>query len=279
MRYSDTRVALRLSFLVFCIAAFGLAPAGTVSLSWNPAVNADGYRVYYGTAPGQYAFSRDIGNNTSAAINGLQDCTEWFFAVKAYNLTGESVGFSGELSGWPRPTIDVPIVRRQGEQFTMTIRGSNFQPGLSVTTNNSNVTLGAPSVTACDTVELVATIEPTIPGVRPAEIGTWALEVVNPSTVFGSRSDGLQVLIEPLRFDVYNGAGPSQGRLDARDAITLSRPFGSREGDVLYNPDTDFNGDGWIDGQDLAYLASNLGGCWSSQLADWDVNSCPEGLR
>ena len=279
MRNSRSRVLKTLMFFVLCSVFAATSWAGTVNLSWNTAANADGYRVYYGTAPGQYAFTRDIGNQTTTAIDGLQDCTEWYFAIKAYNLTGESDAFSGELSGWPRPTIDVPIVRKQGEQFTMTIRGTNFQPGIGVTTNNPNVILGVPSVTACDTVELVATVEPTVPGVRAAEIGNWALEVVNPSSVFGLRSNGLQVLIEPSRFDIYNVSGPSANRLDARDAVTLSRPFGSREGDALFDPNSDFNGDGWVDGQDLAYLASDLGGCWSPAIADWDVSSCSEGLR
>jgi len=279
MRNSHSGVVKTLTFFVLCSVFAAPVWAGTVNLSWNSAANADGYRVFYGTAPGQYAFNRDIGNRTSAAIDGLQDCTQWYFAVKAYNLTGESDQFSGELSGWPRPTIDLPIIRKQGEQFTMTIQGSNFQSGLNVTTNNPNVLLGAPSVTACDTVELIATIEPTVPGVRPAEIGAWALEVINPSAVFGLRPDGIQVLIEPSRFDLYSTDGPSRNRLDARDVVTLSRPFGSREGDPLYEPNSDFNGDGWVDGQDLAYLASDLGGCWSPTLADWNINSCPEGLR
>lgn len=276
MRKLTNRVLWALPIL--CLAAL-TASAGTVSLSWNSASNADGYRVYYGTAPGNYAFAYDAGSRTQATIGGLQDCREWYFAVKAYNNSGESQAFSGEVSGWPRPTISQPVVRRQGDQFTMTIRGSNFQSGASVSTDNPRVLLGAPVVTGCDTIELVATIEPTAPGVRAAEVGSWLLEIVNPDSVFGDLSNGIQVLINPARFDLYSEQGPSQGRVDARDTIALSRPFGARDGESLYDPDADLNGDGWIDGQDLAFLATNLGSCWSSSAADWSLAACPESLR
>ena len=170
MRKLTTRVVMTLALILF-LSHLPVVFAGSVSLSWNAAENADGYRVYYGTASGNYTFMEEVGNRTDATISGLQDCTEWFFAVKAFNLSGESESFSGEISGWPRPTISAPVVSQQGDQFTMTIRGTNFQSGATVTTNNPRVLLGAPSVTACDTIELVATVEPTASGIRAAEVG------------------------------------------------------------------------------------------------------------
>ena len=56
------------------------------------------------------------------------------------------------------------------------------------------------------------------------------------------------------------------------DTVWLSRLFGNDETDPLWDPDFDFDGDGWIDGSDLAYLASNLGKCWSG--TGWTAQAC-----
>src|SRR5215470_4257913 len=80
--------------------------AGTVSIAWDPVTDADlaGYRVYYGTSPGNYTQSVDVGNITSTTISGLTDCTNYYFGVKAYDTAAnESATFSNEISGWPRP--------------------------------------------------------------------------------------------------------------------------------------------------------------------------------
>jgi hypothetical protein len=56
--------------------------------------------------------------------------------------------------------------------------------------------------------------------------------------------------------------------------------------DVLHVPvgakddaDDDFDGDGWVDGDDLAYIASNLGRCWSASAKNWSLSACPTGLQ
>ena len=69
----------------------------------------------------------------------------------------------------------------------------------------------------------------------------------------------------------------TRNRLDGKDTVWMARAFGVQEGDALYQPDFDLDGDGWVDGEDLAYLASNLGGCWNG--TDWSVAACPTELR
>ena len=89
-------------------AAVPNALAGAIHLRWAPVADADlaGYRVYWGTSSGSYSGSRDVGNVTSAAIDGLGDCTVWYLAVKAYDAAGNlSASYSNEISGWPRPAL------------------------------------------------------------------------------------------------------------------------------------------------------------------------------
>jgi hypothetical protein len=64
----------------------------SVTLAWDANTDTDvaGYRVHYGTAPGNYAYILDVGNNTSAVLPNLYDGTTYFFVVTAYNSTLES---------------------------------------------------------------------------------------------------------------------------------------------------------------------------------------------
>jgi len=258
------------------VLAAALLPvhAGAVHLRWDAVPQATGYRVYYGTQSRQYTASVNAGNTTSTVVNGLADCQTWYLAVKAYNAAGESPSFSNEILGWPRPEVasSSPSSGIQGGQLTLNVAGANFQPGASIEVDNPDVFLASPVVT-CNQIRVAATVEPTARGVRPAEVGRFKVTVVNPDDVFGERSNGFEVTLDPARFDLDQRQGPSRGRLDGRDTIWLSRLFGSREGDNTYHPDSDFNGDGWVDGQDLAYVASNLGRCWSGTA--WSSAACP----
>jgi hypothetical protein len=249
--------------------------AGTISLGWDAVQGATGYRIYYGTSSAQYPSNLNVGNVTEATVTGLTDCTSWFLAVKAYNSFGESPDFSGEISGWPRPVLNTasPPAALQGAQFTLDVRGTNFRAGSTVEIDNPYVFLGPPAVPSCSQIQVAATIEPTARGARPAEIGQYSLSVVHPDDVFGTRVGLFEVQINPERFDVYRDPGPSEGRIDARDIHRLSRLFGSREGDPTYDRDADLDGDGWLDGNDLAHLASNLGRCWNGTT--WIAAACP----
>jgi subtilisin len=73
--------------------------AGDVILSWeaNTESDVDGYNVYYGTASGSYGTPIDVGNQTTYTVTGLGPGT-YYFAVTAYNTSGNESGFSSEVS-------------------------------------------------------------------------------------------------------------------------------------------------------------------------------------
>lgn len=264
------------------LAAVAPLWAGTINLEWDPVADAAGYRVYFGTSSGLYTQNVSVVGSTRAAISGLADCTTWYLAVKAYNTAGESPAYSNEVIGWPRPEIAAvtPNARMQGEQFTVEVTGANFQAGATLDIDNANVFLDSTSVIDCGRVEALATIEPTATGVRPAEVGTFDVAVVNPDDVFGERNGAFEVLINPARFDVFLQPGPSEGRLDGRDWVALNRTIPSQEGvDPTYDPDLDLDGDGWVDGNELAYLRGSgvFGMCWSGTA--WTIAACPAGQQ
>src|SRR5712691_4478797 len=88
------------------------ARAGTATLNWNaPTTNADGtpltdlagYKVYYGSVSVAYTQVMDVGLTSSPSapsdvINNLADGNTYYFAVTAYNGSGNESGYSGEVS-------------------------------------------------------------------------------------------------------------------------------------------------------------------------------------
>jgi hypothetical protein len=250
--------------------------AGTISLAWDSVPNASGYRVYFSTTSGNYsdAQSIDVGNVLTTTVSGLTDCTTWYLAVKAYNGAGSSPDYSNEVSGYPRPrlTSTAPLTAKQGDQLTIDITGSNFQSGVSVEIDNPHVLIQSAHAISCTHLQFLATIDPTAAGARPAAIGDFTMTVVNPDDVFGSLTNGFQILVDPARFDINRSDSVTDGRIDGKDTVWISRIFGGQEGGPLYDPDSDFNGDGWVDGDDLSYLAGNLGSCWTGSA--WSVGAC-----
>ncbi len=73
---------------------------GSVMVSWDPNSESDlsGYKVYYGTASRNYGQVVDVGNVTSRRIGGLQPGVRYFFAVTAYDFSGNESDFSEEVN-------------------------------------------------------------------------------------------------------------------------------------------------------------------------------------
>src|SRR5215831_9638973 len=161
------------------------AQAGTVSLAWDPVSDTDvaGYRVYYGTSPGTYTQSVDVGNVTQTTINSMTDCTMYYFGVKAYDTAGnESTSYSNEVSGWPRPVVTTssPSAAEQGRSLAVTITGSNFQSGATVAFSNTGVTVTSVTVNACGQLTANVTVG------NSAAPGASSVDVTNPDGVYNT---------------------------------------------------------------------------------------------
>jgi hypothetical protein len=81
-------------------------------LSWDaPATNSNGtqltdlagYNVYYGTASGNYSQSIDAGNTTTYTVANLAGGLTYYFAVTAYDNSGNESEFSNEVSNTTQP--------------------------------------------------------------------------------------------------------------------------------------------------------------------------------
>lgn len=74
--------------------------AGSVTASWKANSEPDiaGYKLFIGKVSGVYSDSIDVGNTTAIEVNDLDDRSKYFFAVTAYDSTGNESSFSNEVS-------------------------------------------------------------------------------------------------------------------------------------------------------------------------------------
>lgn len=76
--------------------------SNSAALAWDSvtASNISGYRIYYGTAPGTYLQSFglgiSVGNTTSYTLLGLSSGTRYYFAVTAFDTSGNESVYSNE---------------------------------------------------------------------------------------------------------------------------------------------------------------------------------------
>lgn len=97
--------------------------AGEVILAWDPpATNTDGssltdlggYRVHYGTSSGVYDYVQDVGYVLTWEVTNLTEGRVFYFAVTAYDISGNESTFSNEVSkaihALPPGNIDTSVL-------------------------------------------------------------------------------------------------------------------------------------------------------------------------
>jgi hypothetical protein len=118
-----------------------------ITLAWDPntEVNLKGYKVYYGSASGNYSFIVDAGNRTSLTISGLEAGKTYYFAATAYGPAGEESGMSDELRyDTPRPDSHfLSPTKASGDTASYTINASAGPNGSISSSGNIAVSRGS----------------------------------------------------------------------------------------------------------------------------------------
>ena len=111
-----TRLATSCAALAAILIAptIALAQVKPIKLAWNPSVGAAGYIIDYGTTPGNYTGSFDVGNVTTASFQPPALNQSYYFAVKAYNAAGQSQR-SAPVGAWAGIISRTPSVLRGGD--------------------------------------------------------------------------------------------------------------------------------------------------------------------
>lgn len=89
--------------IVFVFAYAIAALSADVQVSWQANAEPDiaGYRIYAGTAPGVYGTPVDVGNATVYLLHLSPAIGQaFFFAVTAYDTSGNESAKSGEVSAF-----------------------------------------------------------------------------------------------------------------------------------------------------------------------------------
>ncbi|OFZ21144.1 MAG: hypothetical protein A2X94_05305 [Bdellovibrionales bacterium GWB1_55_8] len=80
---------------------------GTATIEWSaPTLNDDesaltdltGYKIHYGTSPGGYSASLDVGNVNRYTIANLEPGITYYFTVSAINSTNDESPVSNEVN-------------------------------------------------------------------------------------------------------------------------------------------------------------------------------------
>ena len=109
LTYLHKSKILYIGFLFFLIYFFSTSVsfAANVTFSWTPPItNSDGtpltdlagYKVYSGLSSRNYTQNTDVGNVTSYTATNLSGGTTYYFAVTAYDTSGNQSSFSNELT-------------------------------------------------------------------------------------------------------------------------------------------------------------------------------------
>jgi len=128
------RILLAVLALLCCVPSFSQPspePTLDVTLSWTaptqntaggPLTDLVGYRIYYGTSPGQYDNVVSIMDSgaTQYIVTGaqLEESTTYYFVATAVNAAGLESAYSNEASA---TTPDIPDIPDNPSDLSVTI--------------------------------------------------------------------------------------------------------------------------------------------------------------
>ena len=104
-----------LAFLLSsCLLETTSLASSSVILTWdaNPEPDVEGYKIYMGTASGNYSQTNNVGNVVVATLSGLTTGTTYYFVATAYNTSGLESDYSNEISFTPTSsaTNNPPVI-------------------------------------------------------------------------------------------------------------------------------------------------------------------------
>ncbi len=202
------------------LALTGSAFAGQLNLAWDGVSAAAGYRVYYGAASSAYTASQDVGNKTSAAVSGLTEGKEYFFAVQAYAGTATS-GYSNEVSAVvpTTTTATAPVASFTASSLNVTTNQSVTLVDTSTggTVASRSWSLGAGASVTAPTALAAATVVTSYTSTGPK---TVTLNVTGANGVKSSASKTINVTATAAPPVASFSATPTSGTAPLKVAFT-----------------------------------------------------------
>ncbi len=101
MKFRSVRSLLAITAITLFPARPLFSTSATLGWQPNPEQDLAGYRLFYGTTSGDYAAAVDAGNVIEHTVTGLEIGTRYYFALKAYDTSGNMSDYSEEISYTP----------------------------------------------------------------------------------------------------------------------------------------------------------------------------------
>lgn len=197
--------------------------AGTITLAWDPVTSPElaGYRIYTGTASGNYSQTVDAPPvATVQSIGGLNDCTTYFLAMKSLAADGsESVNFSQEVSGFTRPSLSLvlPGLVTPGSTVAVILDGVSFQDGATLSFSTPGISASELNVQSCSRATATITVAPG------ALLGPVDISIVNPGNVPGTLNAAMTITTDAG--PVVASVQPADGAVDILPATSVTATF------------------------------------------------------
>lgn len=113
-----------ISILMHLIATYSL----TVAWDQSSSPEVSGYRIYWGTASGNYTNSAAVGNVLTASINGLNFQRTYFLSATAIGPGGVESAFSNEIT-YTKPCV-LKLTRSQNGPSTVMTLSTEIYTGM-----------------------------------------------------------------------------------------------------------------------------------------------------
>ena len=226
--------------------------AASLRVTWASGTEADlaGYRLSYGTSPGQYDATIELGPVNSHQIDGLMVDERYYIVVTALDAAGNPSAPSAEVSARipaslaPMPSVDATmeistrsIYALAGRSTVFVVYGRNLTVGAGVDLG-PGISVSSPVLNAQGDLQFVANVAPD------AAPGPRTVTVTNQDGGIGSRSDTVTVVRSP---DINRDC-----HVDVLDLNAFARAWNETTGESRYTDAADFDGDGYVGPEDLA---------------------------
>ena len=207
-RRSHRSIVLLASFL--CIVPVLLLQAdyiygASIKIAWNANQESDldGYRVYYGTAAGNYGTPIDVGEISAYEITGLNTGTRYYIALTAYDTSDNESAKSAEISGVAQAAATTTSITSTQPSSTSTAASSvpaTTSTTAPVTTTSITATTTQVSSTSTIAVQSSTTSTAALPITTSAPV-TTSTPVSSTSTVEPETTTTTSVEGEPSSCD------------------------------------------------------------------------------
>src|SRR6266480_1660122 len=183
---TQTRLIRFATLALFLLIASARVEARPIALAWdaNPEPEVTGYTLSYGTQPGVYTTSVNVGNLISYLIDlpGVQ----YYFAVRAYTATGLTSSYSTEVAESSAITLTDPGDQIDASGFSVSLQlvatgvpvsytATNLPGGLSINSSTGRISGTISAGAAASSPYLVSASVSNAAGNKSSVQFTWTV--------------------------------------------------------------------------------------------------------